>query len=226
MRILHCTDFHGNRRWFDWLAARAAEYDLVCLTGDHIDPLDAQRIDSQVSMVEAALGRIATPLALCSGNNDSFNAPEAPPSLHQASWLRGLRRAGLWVDGDVFDAGGLRFRCIGWNGLLPSAEGNEIWLHHAPPTRSPAAVDVYGRDAGDEILGEVCRDGKGPAMVLCGHQHDPHQWACRVGRTWCFNPGINAQAVVPNHIIIDTRQRSVERHTGDGLPGAFSRADS
>lgn len=221
MRILHCSDFHGNKAWFDWLAQCAASYDLVCLTGDHIDLLDLLRIDSQLRMVKTGLARIATPVALCSGNNDSFSGPPAPSSLHHAAWLKELRRPGVWVDGDVFEMGGVRFRCIGWNDLLPSAGANEIWLHHAPPARSSSAVDVYGGDAGDEILGEVCRDGEGPAMVLCGHQHDPHQWACRVGRTWCFNPGFNAQAVVPNHIIIDTRQRSVERHTGDGLPGSF-----
>ena len=56
MRILHCTDFHGNRRWFDWLAARAAEYDLVCLTGDHIDPLVFQAMATRAGGETAASG--------------------------------------------------------------------------------------------------------------------------------------------------------------------------
>jgi predicted phosphodiesterase len=210
MRFLHCSDFHGNQRWFDWLAARAAKFDLVCLTGDHLDLLDTERIDSQVRMVKAALGRIATPLALCSGNNDSFSAPEAPPGLHQAAWLKGLRRAGLWVDGDVFEAGGLRFRCVGWNEQLPSAQGNEVWLSHAPPARAPVAIDSSGADVGGEILGERCRAGTGPGGLLAGHQHDPLRWMCRVGQTWCFNPGYNSRGIEPNHIILDTTEHIVE----------------
>ena len=34
MRILHLADLHLEPKWFDWVANRAAEYDLVVLAGD------------------------------------------------------------------------------------------------------------------------------------------------------------------------------------------------
>jgi len=215
MRLLHCSDFHGNRRWFDWLAQNAASYDLVCLAGDHLDLLEVRRLDPQIRMIKAVLQGIVTPLAICSGNHDSFSGPPAPPSLHQAAWLRELRRPGVWIDGDVFETGGQRFRCIGWNAPLPPASADEIWLYHAPPARSPAAAGLDDSDAGDELLGERCQAGAGPVMVLSGHQHDPRQWACRVGRTWCLNPGYSHRASVPNHIVIDTLARTAMRRIDD-----------
>jgi predicted phosphodiesterase len=102
MRILHCSDFHGYTEWFNWLAESSADYDLVCLTGDHLDLLNLNWINSQLSTVKATLGRVAVPLALCSGNNDSFSGPPAPANLQHATWLTELRRPGLWVDGDGF----------------------------------------------------------------------------------------------------------------------------
>lgn len=214
MRILHCSDFHGNAVWFGWLAKCAANYDLVCLTGDHINLHDLPRINSQLAMVQASLSRITTPLAICSGNNDAYSSPLAPPCLLHAAWIANLRRPSLWVDGDRFETKGLKVRCIGWNAQLPSAYGDEIWLGHAPPARSPVAIDSSGGDAGDEILGERCRAGMGPGGLLSGHQHDPLRWMCRIGRTWCFNPGYNSRSCEPNHIILDTTLLTAELVSG------------
>ena len=37
MTILHVTDFHSNKRWFDWLLHRAPAHDLVVMSGDMLD---------------------------------------------------------------------------------------------------------------------------------------------------------------------------------------------
>lgn len=192
------------------MAVQAPQYDVVCLTGDLLDIFAIYQIDDQLRVVTTALRRVTIPLALCSGNHDSFNAPPAPPSLHHAAWLGELRRPGVWVDGDAFELGGIKGRCIAWNAPLPAASGREIWLYHAPPARSPLAINQCGGDSGDEILGEICRAGKGPGLLLCGHQHTPQKWLYRLGRTWCLNPDRSGLASVPNHIIVDATQLSVE----------------
>lgn len=208
MRILHCTDFHANARWFRWFAENAIRYDLASLTGDFLDLVDFQSIDAQIGMAREVLEGIGSPTALTSGNNDSFNADGSPLWLLHAKWLADMRRPGCWVDGDELEIEGLRIRCIGWNARLPSANGDEIWLCHAPPARSSVSVDRWGGDAGDEILGEVCRAGAGPALLLSGHQHHPQSWSCRIGRTWALNPGRGSDPTEPNHIVIDTLTRT------------------
>lgn len=212
MRILHCTDLHCDRKWSNWLVKAASNYDLVCVTGDHLDLTDFQAIDTQVSMVRTTFQGLGSPVAVTSGNNDSFHAEGSPLWLLHAKWLADLRRHGCWVDGDEFESAGLRIRCVGWNARLPSATGDEIWLYHAPPARSLVALDSSGHDVGDEILGEVCRAGAGPRILLSGHQHQPQRHACLVGRTWCMNPGRGTHPNVPNHIVINTLTRTATLH--------------
>lgn len=214
MRMLHCSDFHANKAWFDWLVAHASEYDLVCLTGDMLDLVEIHRLTAQLRMVKAALRRVATPLALCSGNHDSLSGPRARASLLHAAWLNELRRPGLWIDGDAFEFKKYKFRCIGWDAQLPIAAAGEIWLFHAPPARSPVASGLDESEAGDEVFDNICRAGKGPEVVLSGHQHNPRRWICRVGRTWCLNPGYSHHANTPNHIAIDTVAGIAALHTG------------
>lgn len=222
MRILHCSDFHANTPWFAWLAEAAARFDLVCLSGDLLDLTDMQSINAQLDMVQTSLSRITTPLAICSGNNDAFNSPPAPPCLLHAAWIGKLRRPGLWADGDRFETNGLKVRCLGWNERPPPANGDEVWLSHAPPARAPVAMDASDGDVGDEILGERCRAGKGPGELLSGHQHDPQRWMCRVGQTWCFNPGYDGRALQPNHIILDTTELVAELVSGGRTADIFN----
>lgn len=203
MQILHCTDFHANKAWFDWLVERSADYSLACVTGDFLNLFEMHQVEDQVRMVKAAMPRMKCPLALCTGNHDSFTGPPAPEYLNHATWLSAVRGESVWLDGDMFRIGTSQFRCVGWNATLPPANKHEIWLFHAPPARSLIAAGSDESDAGDEFLGEVCRAGKGPRIVLSGHQHNPRRWMEKVGHTWCFNPGVNRDAAFPNHIVID-----------------------
>lgn len=212
MLILHCTDLHGNRSWYNWLVKAAGHYDLVCVTGDHLDLSDFQSIDTQISMVRTTFEGLSSPLAVTSGNNDSFHAEGSPLWLFYGKWMLDLRRPGLWVDGDVIEPGGYRIRCVGWHARLPTALADEIWLYHAPPARSAVSVDHLGGDVGDEILGEICRAGAGPRILLSGHQHHPKRHACLVGRTWCMNPGQGTHPKVPNHVVINTLTRTAALH--------------
>ncbi len=212
MRILHCTDMHAHEAWFDWLGEHSANHNLVCLTGDLLDLLDLEHMDRQLLMIRTALARLRTPLAICSGNNDSYFGPGAPANLLHAKWLRELRRPRLWVDGDAFELGGIQIRCLGWNVPLPPATGGEIWLYHAPPARSPLAIDPSACDAREEMLDEICRADRGPAMALTGHQHTPRHWLWRLGRTWILNPGRGDDPHVPKHVVIDTERRTVTLH--------------
>ena len=81
-----------------------------------------------------------------------------------------------------------------------------IWIHHAPPDKSPVSWggDRYFGDA--ELSGWIERYG--PDIVLSGHVHQSPfvaagSWVDRIGDTWVFNTGQQFGAL-PAHIVIDT----------------------
>jgi predicted phosphodiesterase len=201
MRILHCADFHANDRWFHWLIQESQRSDLVCIAGDLLDLNPYRSINGQMEKVTSHLKRIGVPLALCSGNHDSVAGGGA--RLEHAAWLRDLRRENVWVDGDQFELGGHRFRCVPWLSQEIEAGLDEIWLIHSPPDRTRTGIARGGADFGDFTFGEQCRAGLGPWLALSGHTHDPQSWYARVGRTWSLNPGCAEGQQLPRHIVID-----------------------
>jgi predicted phosphodiesterase len=201
MRILHCSDFHANDRWFRWLIEASLRYDLVCLAGDLMDLNPYRSIDGRLERIAGYLKAIEAPLALCSGNHDSQAG--SGPRLEHATWLQELRGEKCWVDGDRFELGGYRFRCIPWLSQEIEAGPDEIWVIHAPPDQTKTGITRGGIDFGDFTFGEQCRNGLGPRLALSGHVHDPKSWRAKVKRTWSLNPGCQEQGNPPRYIEID-----------------------
>ena len=89
-----------------------------------------------------------------------------------------------------------------------------IVLHHEPPSS-----ELVGGFFGNRGLSERI-ESFGPDFVLSGHIHlQPYRgdFAERLGRTWCFNPGVPdeigaATAAEPNHIVIDTAESTATWH--------------
>jgi Icc-related predicted phosphoesterase len=208
MRLLHCTDFHANLDWFRWLAQVAPNYDLVCLSGDLLDQGSPKTISRQKAEITAIISAIVTPMAICSGNHDVEPMEEEDS---RRGWVSDLQRMDVWVDGDRFNLGWQAFYCHPWNEPIPPAASGDIWVIHAPPEGCLAAVGESGQRTGDFELGELCRRGLGPRLALCGHVHTPRSWSSKVGATRIFNPGYNAAAVWPSHIVFDLEGGSAIR---------------
>lgn len=197
MRILHLTDLHGRLPWFDWLAAAAPSFDLVALSGDLLDR------EEDASAVAAALQRVTTPLAVCSGNHEGEIG---------TAWI--APRPKLWRDSETFTLAGWRFRCIPWGEPLPPADGAEIWIAHAPPRGTRTSCTRFGIDHGDLELAQLCRTGSGPALVLCGHVHEAAHWSGSCGPTLVLNPGFLRDWPVPAHHVVDLARLHAEHFGG------------
>ena len=37
MKILHTTDLHFNKQWFERIKAKQNKYDIICIRGDYLD---------------------------------------------------------------------------------------------------------------------------------------------------------------------------------------------
>ena len=157
-------------------------------------------------------------LLVCSGNHD-LNARNSAGEK-TADWLAAVRSAAIAVDGDSVTIGDTLFTvCPWWDGPLVKQRLEEqlredeakrlqrwIWVHHAPPAKSPTS---WG---GDRYFGDVelleWIDRYRPDIVLTGHVHQSPfvkdgSWVDCIGETWVFNAG-QQFGVPPTHIIIDT----------------------
>ena len=226
MRMLFVADLHYTLKQFDWLAANARTYDVVVIGGDLLDLASALELDVQIVVVEKYLGRIAhqVPVLVSSGNHDGDSRSAADESV--ARWLQEARGTQLLVDGDSLERDGTLITiCPWWDGPESRAaveaqltrdagrtKSRWIWIHHAPPDRSP--VSWTGKKfGGDEFLVEWIRRFE-PDLVLCGHIHNAPfypagSWIDRLGRTWVFNPGRQI-GPCPTYIAFDLEKMSAE----------------
>lgn len=210
MRILHTSDLHANLAWLEWIERTAPDFDLVCLAGDLLDAGQPDTIPDQMRKIAAVIGRISTPVAICSGNHDMVHAFDDPEL--SSLWVRDLRRLGAHSDGDTFSAGGWRFYCHPWILPVPAATAGDIWIIHSPPEGTPTSQNADGGwDHGDFEFAEQCRAGRSPSIALCGHIHEPKAWHATLGRTLVINPGYSRDPAVPSHVVVDLAQRIATR---------------
>jgi Icc-related predicted phosphoesterase len=226
VKILFVADLHYALKQFDWLTANAANYDLAIIGGDLLDLGSLLDIDVQIVVVEKYLCRLRekTPLLVSSGNHDCETRSAANESICQ--WLHSVKAGQLFVDGDSVERGGLLITiCPWWDGPVSRGEVEKllerdagrtktkwIWIHHAPPDRSP--VSWTGKHfGGDEFLVEWIRRFQ-PDLVLSGHIHNAPfvsqgSWIDRIGRTWVFNPGKQI-GPYPTCLVFDLERMDVE----------------
>ncbi len=210
MIILHTSDFHFNKPWYDWLLSSAPHHDLLVMSGDLLDLSKATPARQQQNWISRWVREYPRPLCLCSGNHDLEWDSESE-RWHPAHWMRDLEGPGVWIDGQCPTIGDLRILNIGCT-TRPKGARAQAWVVHAPPTGTAVARRSNGRDGGDpELVGRIARFR--PQIVFAGHVHDPVRWHDERDGTLHLNPGCTPTAPLPNHILLDTEQISCLRVT-------------
>jgi len=232
MRILFVADLHYALKQFDWLTAKAGDFDLAVIGGDLLDLSSALDLDVQIVVVEKYLNRLRekTRMLVCSGNHDCNVRSAADESM--CKWLLDCKADRLFVDGDSIESDGTLITiCPWWDGPVSRAEVEKqlatdaartkskwVWIHHAPPDHSP--VSWTGKKfGGDEFLVGWIQQYQ-PDLVLSGHIHNAPfvnhgSWIDRVGKTWVFNPGKQI-GPHPTFLILDLEQMTVEWESIEG----------
>ncbi len=219
MKLLFVADLHYALKQFDWLTANAVHYDTVVIGGDLLNLASPLDIEVQIVVVDKYLARLRqlVRVIVSSGNHDGDGHNAANESV--AHWIRAAKAPQLFVDHDCVVVGGTVITvCPWWDGPVSRAELEGslardaalpkelwIWIHHAPPDRSP--VSWTGKKfAGDEFLVDWIRRYQ-PDLVLSGHIHNAPfypdgSWIDRLGKTWVFNPGLQP-GPCPTHLSLD-----------------------
>jgi Icc-related predicted phosphoesterase len=201
MTILHVTDFHFNKRWFDWLRHRAPPHDLAVISGDLLDLAGATPHRQQIAWVSEWLSRYPRPLCVASGNHD-LEWHDQTGRWMPAYWLRYIANPNLWVDSQRVELNGVSVLNLGC-ATRPKGGEADIWVAHAAPKGTLVAARTSGGDGGDpDLNASVARYA--PRLVLSGHVHDPLHWRQHEDATLFLNPGRAPQAEVPNHILVRT----------------------
>lgn len=209
MTILHVTDFHFNKRWFDWLRNHAPAHDLVTMSGDLLDLSAATPHTRQIEWVSDWLRDFPRPLVVASGNHDlEWNSDLA--RWTPAYWLRAIDNPHVWTDGQRVVLNQLSILPIGAT-TRPKGGDAHVWVVHAPPRSTVVATRPDGTDAGDwDLVPALHRHS--PSLVLAGHVHTPMHWRQLRRGTLFLNPGCDPAAAFPNHIVVDTDTMRSEFH--------------
>ena len=221
-RLLHVSDLHGNRAWFDWVTQKAVtEHCAVAISGDLINAdahLGLGDLKRQVAWIRDWVRAARFPLFLCSGNHDVVVD-------ENGDWVRELAWPGVTVDGGVGVFAGKRIAC------LPYLAGHEqftrqdvltadIWIHHEPPVECVLSRPEYGghnMDCGSDDLFAALSPSWNASVrwVLSGHVHNAAKWQARCGQALCMNAaGANDPAAVPKHVMINLATGSAEMTDG------------
>ncbi|MEM8621404.1 MAG: metallophosphoesterase [Actinomycetota bacterium] len=233
MRYLVSSDLHYGLRQVEWIHERAADFDAVVLSGDHLDVLGHVDPHAQIAMMSALYAQIAasTTLIANSGNHDLTERLDHGEKT--AAWLHDVDPS-MTTDGETVRVGAdLVTACAWWEGpftlgalehqLAADAErrptdGVWIWAYHSPPDRSPTSWSG-SRYYGDEVLNRLIGEHR-PDLVLCGHVHDSPfrpegSFHDRIGSTLVLNGG-RQPGPTPAHMIVDTRERDVSWWSFEG----------
>ena len=235
MKLLLLSDIHGLRSSMEWIhgEAWAGGYDLIAIAGDLIDAFAKETVSEQALRAGKWIEDLAasgTPLAFCSGNHDTDQAPTAK-MVYGPDWLKRLHRKNLLTDSHhdwVKDA--LLVTCCPYNYYFQEVDswtedlllaGEEMraakkaeapWLvlHHDPPhIFSMISCEKLGASESLSQWLNIFR----PDFVLNGHfHHAPYRsgFANKIQETWCLNPGLMEDAPEPNRIILDLDRREAE----------------
>jgi Icc-related predicted phosphoesterase len=125
-----------------------------------------------------------------------------------AYWLRYLANRNVWTDGQRVELNGVSILNLGCT-MRPKGGEADIWVVHAPPTKTLVSACADGSDRGDPDLVEPVRR-YAPMLVLSGHVHSPLHWRERGETTLFLNPGCSPDAEFPNHILVNTDSMSCQ----------------
>ena len=200
MKILHTTDLHFNKLWFEWIATQQDNFDIFCISGDFLESSKEETLKEQIEWITSWIKKFEKPLFTCSGNHDI-------EELDYENWLGGIETANYYSDNSIKSIDGVKFGCypyIGGEGFFEFDEC-DVLVTHIPPAKTKTAFHkTQKRDWGDKELYRALKNSiLTPKAILCGHVHKPMEIIDTVRSTKIYNPGSDKYSNIPNHHIIE-----------------------
>ncbi|WP_157279218.1 metallophosphoesterase family protein [Aliarcobacter butzleri] len=196
MKILHTTDLHFNKHWFEWIANQQEIYDVYCITGDFLDDSKDETLLEQIKWITNWMKEFKKPLFVCSGNHDI-------EELKNEDWLNKI--SNVYSDNTVKTLDGVKFGCIPYIAVdFIDFDECDVILYHLPPSHTKTAIhNKTNKDWGDKEFSKLLRKNiLSPKIILCGHLHHPLNTIDKINNTSIYNTGVDKASSIPNHHII------------------------
>lgn len=192
MRILHITDLHFNKHWFEWIADQQKNYDVFCITGDFLEDSKEETLLEQIEWVTNWMKQFKKPLLICSGNHDI-------EELENDDWFNHI--SNVYSDNTIKTINGIKFGCIPY--IAPDFyeyDECDVILYHLPPSHTKTAIhNETNEDWGDKELYRSIKNGVlTPNILLCGHMHHPMDTIDNINNTSIYNTGVDKKKKTPN----------------------------
>ena len=196
LNILHTTDLHFNKQWFEWIANQQENYDVFCITGDFLNDSKDETLLEQIEWITNWMKSFKKPLFVCSGNHDI-------EELENEDWLNKI--SNVYSDNSIKIIDGIKFGCIPYiaPNFIDFDECNII-LYHLPPSNTTTSThNKTNKDWGDKELSRLLKKKIiSPKIILCGHLHHPTDTIDKINNTKIYNAGVNKENLIPNYHII------------------------
>jgi Icc-related predicted phosphoesterase len=197
LKILHTTDLHFNKQWFEWILNQQNHYDVFCITGDFLEDAKDETLLEQIHWISNWMKKFQKPLFICSGNHDI-------EELENEDWFNKV--SNVYSDNSIVTIDGVKFGCIPY--LAPEFyefDTCDVILYHLPPTKTKTAVhNKTNVDWGDvELYRAIQKDVLSPKALLCGHMHHPINTVDKIKNTTIYNTGVDKKSDIPKYHIIE-----------------------
>ncbi len=102
LKILHTTDLHFNKNWFNWIAKQQENFDVFSISGDFLQSSKNEPLSEQIIWVTHWIKNFNKPLFVCSGNHDI-------EELDNEDWLCKIDTSNYYADNVIKTIDGLKF---------------------------------------------------------------------------------------------------------------------
>ncbi len=233
LRILHVTDLHYHKPFYDWVMEQSKQYDVVCISGDLIgqEKFQSNLEDKhqQKNEITQWLERMTKPTFVCSGNHDvisdieselNFNPDdfdssiddadtndwsEEPVLVEKCTWLTNFSNKNIFSDNTIHSIKNIIFGVVpyNYNGSLSKYKNCHVLLHHEPPATTATAIQNTIDWGNTELYQAIKNHIISPNYVLCSHVHQPNKTRSKINKTDIYNPGASFLQNIPKHNILE-----------------------
>ena len=199
MKILHTTDLHFNKKWFDWIEQQQSTFDLFCISGDFLEDSKDETLSEQIMWVTRWIEKFKKPLFVCSGNHDI-------EEFENEEWLNKIDTSNCYADNTFVTIDNVRFGSypyIGGDGFF-EYDDCDVLITHVPPAKTKTSTNKKGDDWGDmDLTRALTNKIIAPKIILCGHMHTPIKTVDIFKDTTIYNPGVKYNSDIPNYHVVE-----------------------